>query len=201
MDLFNTDIEQNLLPFDGEVIDYGLVLNSKECQLYLNTLLNANFWSHDEIVMFGKKIITDRKIAWIGESDHQYFYSGTPKKAHTWTPELIELKKLIELKTGRTYNSCLLNLYHNGNEGLGWHQDNEKEINQNEGIASLSFGAARKFSFKHLENKQKIDIILEPGRLLLMKGETQKNWLHSLPKSKKIQKPRINLTFRYFHHH
>ena len=200
MDLFNTDTEQNLLPFDGEVIDYGLVLNSKDCQLYLNTLLNANFWSQDEIVMFGKKIITDRKIAWIGNSDHQYFYSGTHKKAHTWTPELIELKKLVELKTGQTYNSCLLNLYHNGNEGLGWHQDNEKEINQNEGIASLSFGAARKFSFKHIENKQKVDIILEPGRLLLMKGDTQKNWLHSLPKSKKVQKPRVNLTFRYFHH-
>lgn len=200
MDLFNTDVEQNLLPFDGEVIDYGLLLNAKDCQFYLNTLLNTNFWSHDEIVMFGKKIITDRKIAWIGDSDHQYFYSGTHKKAHIWTPELIELKRLVELKTGQTYNSCLLNLYHNGNEGLGWHQDNEKEINQNQGIASLSFGAARKFSFKHIESKQKVDIVLEPGRLLLMKGETQKNWLHSLPKSKKIQKPRVNLTFRYFHH-
>jgi len=198
MDLFNTDIEQNLLPFNGEVIDYGLVLNSKDCQTYLNTFLNADFWSNDEIIMFGKKIVTDRKIAWFGDSANQYFYSGTSKKSISWTPELIKLKKLVEQKTGQTFNSCLLNLYHNGNEGLGWHQDNEKEIDQKPGIASLSLGAVRKFSFKHIESKQKVDIVLDPGRLLLMKGDTQQNWLHSLPKSKKVIKPRVNLTFRYY---
>ena len=116
-----------------------------------------------------------------------------------WTPELLSLKEIIELKTGEKFNSCLLNLYHNGNEGMGWHSDNEKELGEHPVIASLSLGAARKFLLKHNQTKQKIAIILESGSLLLMKGETQEKWIHSLPKTKIIQKPRINLTFRFIH--
>ena len=196
MDLFSTNPIHNILPFDGEVLDYGLVINYEECAYYFATFFNANFWEQDELVMFGKRIITARKVAWFGDLKYQYSYSSTIKKALEWTPELLALKNLIELKTGEKFNSCLLNLYHNGNEGMGWHQDNEKELGENPVIASLSLGAERKFSFKHIITKQKVDIILQSGSLILMKGETQEKWLHSLPKTTKIKTPRINLTFR-----
>lgn len=197
MDLFNTSSIQNILPFDGEVLNYGLVLSSKECNNYLSTFLTANFWQPDELIIFGKRIVTSRKVAWFGDTDYKYSYSNSVKQALPWTSELILLKKLVEEKTGEVFNSCLLNLYHNGNEGMGWHQDNEKELGKNPVIASLSLGAIRKFSFKHIENKQNVSVILEAGSLLVMKGETQAKWQHSLPKSKKIKTPRVNLTFRH----
>ena len=124
MDLFNTNPIQNILPFDGEVLNLGKILNSKDAQLYLNKLLNADFWTHDELLMFGKRIKTTRKVAWFGDLDYQYSYASSVKKAIPWTPELISIRKVIENETGEVFNSCLLNLYHNGNEGMGWHQDN-----------------------------------------------------------------------------
>lgn len=196
MDLFNQNTIQNILPFDGEVLDFGLILNQKESELYFQTFLNAHFWAHDEIVMFGKRIITNRKVAWFGDKDYQYSYSSTIKKAIPWTPELLSIKNSIELKTGEKFNSCFMNLYHNGNDGMGWHQDNEKELGENPIIASLSLGATRKFSFKHIVTKQKVDMMLAAGSLVLMKGEIQNKWLHSLPKTTKVKTPRINLTFR-----
>ena len=199
MDLFNTNSIQNMLPFDGEVLNYGLILTRNECSQYLNTFLAANFWKPDELIIFGKHIVTQRKVAWFGDTDYKYSYSSSVKQALPWTSELIVLKKLVEEKTGAVFNSCLLNLYHNGNEGMGWHKDNEKELGKNPVIASLSLGVARKFSFKHLKSKQNISVILEAGNLLVMKGETQNKWLHSLPKSTKITTPRVNLTFRYIH--
>ena len=186
-----------MLPVNGKVYHYGLVLNAKECAVYFNKFFEANFWEQDEFVMFGKQIVTDRKVAWFADLNYQYTYSNSVKNALQWTPELLYLKNLVELKTGEKFNSCLLNLYHNGNEGMGWHSDNEKELGKHPVIASLSFGATRKFSLKHNTDKQKIDVVLEPGSLLVMKGETQEKWKHSLPKSKKIINPRINLTFRY----
>ena len=113
-----------------------------------------------------------------------------------WYPELLKLKNLVEDITGEKFNSCLLNLYHDGTEGMGYHSDAEGDLLQNSAIASLSLGAARKFVFKHKVTKEKLDFILENGSLLVMKGETQKHWLHSLPPSKKVQTSRINLTFR-----
>lgn len=197
MDLFNSNPVQNLLPFDGEVLHYGFVLNENQCDFFFNTFFNGDFWKQDELVMFGKHIKTERKVAWFGDVEFEYVYSGTKKHAWNWTPELLELKALVELKTGEKFNSCLLNLYHNGNEGLGWHSDNEKELGVNPIIASLSLGASRKFLLKHIQTKQKVDVILETGSLIIMKGETQDKWIHSLPKTKKSQSPRINLTFRY----
>lgn len=196
MDLFNNSLNQNILPFNGEVIDYGIVLTFEESTRYFNQLFNENFWENDELVLFGKRIVTARKVAWFGDADFQYSYSNTIKKAHSFTQELLKLKSIVEEISGEKFNSCLLNLYHNGNEGLGWHQDNEKELGPNPVIASLSLGAIRKFSFKHISTKTKIDHILQPGSLIVMKGETQNCWLHALPKSKKVLKPRINLTFR-----
>lgn len=196
MDLFNTDTIINLLPADGIVLYYGKVLAQQQAQHYLERLLNTIEWRNDEAVIFGKHIVTKRKVAWYGDKNYDYTYSYTTKQALLWTDELIELKALAEKHTGETYNSCLLNLYHNGNEGMAWHSDGEKMLAKNGSIASLSFGAERKFSFKHKVNKQTHSLILEHGSLLEMKGETQTNWLHRLPPTKTIQKPRVNLTFR-----
>jgi alkylated DNA repair dioxygenase AlkB len=196
MDLFNTETAINLLPFDGIVTYYGKILKQQEATYYLDKLLSTIEWKNDEAIIFGKHITTKRKAAWYGDSDYAYTYSNTTKQALAWTNELLELKILAEKITGTTFNSCLLNLYHNGDEGMAWHSDDEKSLGKNTTIASLSFGAERKFSLKHKLCKQTLSVILESGSLLIMKDTTQTNWLHSLPKTKKVTKPRVNLTFR-----
>jgi len=196
MDLFNQNIVQNILPFDGEAIYHGLVIDKKQCDFYFQKLFNEIPWENDQAIVFGKHYITKRKVAWFGDKEYNYKYSGVTKQAHIWTPELLQLKQKIEKNSETTYNSCLLNLYHTGEEGMAWHSDGEKTLLDNGTIASLTLGAERKFSFKHKETKQRIDVILENGSLLLMKGTTQKNWLHRLPPTKKVFSPRINLTFR-----
>ena len=186
----------NLLPYNGEVNYYGKVLPTNQADNYLNTLLETIQWKNDEAIIFGRHIITKRKVAWYGDDGYSYTYSNTTKHALTWTEELLQLKALVESLTNQKYNSCLLNLYHNGDEGMAWHGDDEKSLGKNTSIASLSFGAERKFALKHRVSKEPISLVLESGSLLVMKGATQSNWLHSLPKSKKIITPRVNLTFR-----
>lgn len=198
MGLFDNEIDtnRNLLPKDGMVNYYGSILSSHQHDHYFDKLLNTTDWKNDVAIIFGKKIVTKRKVAWYGDVPFGYTYSNVKKSALPWTPILLELKNSIESKTGETFNSCLLNLYHNGGEGMSWHSDAEKELKKNGAIASLSLGAERKFAFKHKQTKQRIPILLERGSLLLMKGETQSNWLHHLPKTTKVTTPRINLTFR-----
>ena len=196
MDLFNQNSHTNILPFDGEVLYLGKVFNRKEVAQYYQTFLEKIPWKNDEAIIFGKHHITKRKVAWFGDNTYSYKYSGITKQAHIWTPELLQLKQKVEELSATTYNSCLLNLYHDGEEGMGWHSDAEKTLLDNGTIASVTLGAERKFSFKHKESKQRIDVLLENGSLLLMKGTTQKNWLHRLPPTKKVFLPRINLTFR-----
>lgn len=198
MDLFNNEIDSltNLLPKDGIVVYYKNILTSQEANHYLDCLLNTIEWKNDQAFIYGKLIITKRKVAWYGDTDYEYTYSKTTKRALPWTKELVELKKMIEDKTGEKFNSCLLNLYHNGDEGMAWHSDAEKELKKNGAIGSLSLGAERKFTFKHKETKETISLILENGSLLVMKGTTQSSWLHRLPPTKLISTLRINLTFR-----
>jgi alkylated DNA repair dioxygenase AlkB len=196
MDLFNTTKDNNLLPFDGEVNYYGSVMNTKQSEYYFDQLLQNIQWENDKAIIFGKLIITKRKVAWYGDKPFEYTYSKTTKSALPWTKELLELKEIIENKTGEKFNSCLLNLYHNGDEGMAWHSDGEKDLKKNGAVGSLSFGAERKFSFKHKKTKQTVSVYLEKGSLLVMKGTTQINWLHRLPPTKKVKKSRINLTFR-----
>jgi len=196
MDLFSTEIIKNILPFDGVSNYHGVVLDKNQCDFYYQELLTKINFKNDEVIIFGKKILTKRKVAWYGDLEYSYTYSKVTKTANIWTKELLELKKIVEYKSKETYNSCLLNLYHSGDEGMGYHSDNEKMLKKNGAIASLSLGAERKFSFKHKETKQKIDIILERGSLLVMKDTTQTNWMHRLPPTKKVNTPRINLTFR-----
>jgi alkylated DNA repair dioxygenase AlkB len=187
---------KNLLPCDGEVIYYGRVFSQDQAHYYYQKLLENIEWENDIAVIFGKTIITKRKVAWYGDRDFEYTYSNNTKRAKIWSPELVDLKKITEEKIGETFNSCLLNLYHSGEEGMAWHSDGEKDLKKNGAIGSLSFGAERKFSFKHKESGETVSTILENGSLLVMKGTTQTHWLHRLPPTKKITTPRINLTFR-----
>lgn len=196
MDLFNTNTVSSLLPYDGEVSYYGPIMNAADAMKYYDSLIENIAWSNDQAMMFGKLIITKRKVAWYGSEEFTYTYSKITKTALPWTKELLELKKLAEEKSGETYNSCLLNLYHSGEEGMAWHSDAEKDLKKHGAIASMSFGADRRFGFKHKETKESIYQILEKGSLLVMKGTTQENWLHRLPPTKKVKSPRINLTFR-----
>ncbi len=196
MDLFNQDRLSNLLPYDGEVNYYGKVLGIDNAQKYFKVLLHDIAWRNDESIILGKLIVTKRKVAWYADTSFKYTYSKVTKSALPWTKELLELKAIVEERTGETFNSCLLNLYHNGEEGMSWHSDGEKDLKKNGAIASLSFGAERKFLFKHKKTKQSVSIVLEKGSLLVMRGTTQSNWLHRLPPTKKVKTPRINLTFR-----
>jgi len=196
MSLFNQDPISNLLPADGIVQYFGKILNEEQIHFYLHKLLHDIQWKNDEAIIYGKHIITKRKVAWYGDDAYSYTYSNTTKQALLWTKELLELKQLTEKITGHTFNSCLLNLYHTGEEGMAWHSDDEKALGKHTAIASLSFGAERKFSLKHKLTKETHSILLESGSLLVMKGSTQTHWLHSLPKSMRIKTPRVNLTFR-----
>ena len=198
MDLFGNlaDANENLLPKDGTVNYYGKIIDQEEADAFYLQLLENIEWKNDEAVIFGKKILTKRKVAWYGDDNYEYTYSNSTKKAIPWTPELLKLKALAEEKTGEEFNSCLLNLYHSGDEGMAYHSDGEKDLKKNGAIASLSFGAERKFSFKHKFTKEKVELLLEHGSLLVMKDQTQSFWLHRLPPTKKIHTPRINLTFR-----
>jgi alkylated DNA repair dioxygenase AlkB len=198
MDLFDSQADsfKNILPNDGIVNYHGKLFSHHMANQYLERLMTTIDWKNDQAVIFGKLITTKRKVAWYGDSEFDYTYSNITKRALPWTEELIILKSIAEQKTNETYNSCLLNLYHSGEEGMAWHSDGEKALKKNGAIASMSFGAERKFAFKHKINGVTISLILEHGSLLLMKDTTQTNWLHRLPPTKLVSKPRINLTFR-----
>lgn len=206
MDLFDSlfpllsDEPINILPIDGEVNYYGEIISVNDSDFYFDCLLNTIAWRCDQAVVFGKLIETKRKIAWYADTldgkPYSYTYSGVTKQSLPFTQALYDLKQLVEQHTGERYNSCLLNLYHSGEEGMAWHSDGEKDLKENGAIASLSFGAERKFAFKHKLSKEVVALQLKAGSLLVMKGTTQKHWLHRLPPTKKVSEPRINLTFR-----
>lgn len=191
-----SDYPLNILPNDGTAHYYGKVFSREKSDFYYDYLIHQIPWENDEAVIFGKLIVTKRKVAWFGEKAFEYTYSKRTKYAKPWTAELLELKNKCEEVTGETYNSCLLNLYHDGSEGMAYHSDAEKDLQKHGAIASLTFGAERKFVFKHKSTKEKIEIFLENGSLLVMKGTTQDHWLHRLPPTIKVKTPRVNLTFR-----
>lgn len=198
MDLFDDLAGQprNLLPKDGTVNYYAQLMSLREANVYFESLLNNIEWKNDEAVIFGKRIVTKRKIAWYGNKPFQYTYSNTTKLALRWIDDLLILKEMVEQKTGDRFNSCLLNLYHTGSEGMAWHSDGERDLQKNGAIGSLSFGAERKFSFKHKKTQETVSLVLQHGSLLVMKDVTQTYWLHRLPPTTTVSKPRINLTFR-----
>lgn len=186
----------NLLPKDGTVHYYGKIFTEEQSEIYYVKLLYEVNWQHDVIKMFGKEIVTKRKVAFLGDEGISYKYSGKNKIAENWLKFILEIKSTVEQISGEKFNACLLNYYHNGSEAMSWHSDNEKEILKHSAIASVSFGAERKFGFKHNFSKEEISLMLEKGSLLIMKDETQIYWKHKLYTNAKITEPRINLTFR-----
>ncbi len=188
--------DTNLLPHGGTVHYYGKIMSAIRANAVLSGLMENIEWKNDEAVIFGKRIITKRKVAWYGDQEYEYEYSKMVKRALPWTHLLLELKDLAENTCGEEFNSCLLNLYHDGNEGMAWHSDDEKDLKENGAIGSLSFGAERRFLFKARKNGEIVPVILEHGSMLVMKDATQTNWLHRLPQTKLIKTPRVNLTFR-----
>jgi alkylated DNA repair dioxygenase AlkB len=197
LDLFQAERPtQNLLPNDGFVAYHGQVFSPIEADRFEKKLGGTLNWQNDQAIIYGKLITTKRKVAWYGDQPYDYKYSNITKKAIFWTPELLAIKLHIEQLTNETFNSCLANLYHDGTEGMAYHADGEKDLKKHGAIASVSFGAERFFHFKHKETKERIAIFLQHGSLLMMKDQTQDHWLHRLPPSTKIKKPRINLTFR-----
>ena len=203
LDLFSPEPQANLLPFDGQVQDLGLILTAEQSAKYLDYFLAYLVWQPDEVVLHGKHYVTERKVVWYGDAEYQYHYSGSAKQARLWNPALFRLKQHIEQLVGHPFNSCLANLYENGNQAVGWHSDDEPSLRsaqqENVVIASLSFGATRKFCFKHKCKQEKVELMLHSGQLIVMRGQTQRYWKHALMKSSKITEPRLNLTFRYFY--
>jgi len=175
---------------------YGKIFSTAQADAYLRYVLNAIPWKNDEAMIFGKHFVTARKVAWYGNENYAYTYSNKTRVALPWSRELLGIKQVVENISGVTYNSCLLNLYEDGSQGMGWHHDDEKGLGKDANIASVTFGAERRFDLRHKQSKEKISIILEHGSLLIMRGTTQTYWHHQVPKSKKVIFPRVNLTFR-----
>lgn len=193
----NMQAPVNLLPADGEVYFYPAFFSAGEQDILFETLVTSIAWKQEPVRIMGREIMQPRLTAWYGDRGKSYSYTGITMHPQEWAPALLEIKARVTAVTGHTFNSALLNFYRDGNDSMGWHQDNEKELGANPVIASLSFGAERNFLLKHAKDKNlREKILLTPGSLLLMKGTTQHHWYHSIPKTTKVTTGRINITFR-----
>ena len=183
---------------DGKIIFHEGFFSLEESHRLMQSLIKTIDWTQDEVIVYGKRHKIPRLNAWYGDEGKVMKYSGLSLEPKTWTKELLEIKSKIEEASGTKFNSCLLNYYRDGKDGMGWHQDNEKELGINPIIASVTFGETRPFQLKHISNKElkKVDIPLSNGSLLTMAGETQHYWKHQIPKTIKTLESRINLTFR-----
>ncbi|MDC0421228.1 alpha-ketoglutarate-dependent dioxygenase AlkB [Gammaproteobacteria bacterium] len=170
-------------------------LGQKE-DLWFQSCLHDLNWETGFIKIFGKTHQIPRLQSWYADDGIEYTYSGKKLQRHNWNKTLIEIKQEIESITSIKFNSVLANLYRNGNDSMGLHSDNEKELGINPVIASLSLGESRDIHFKHKNIKTSINIPQISGQLIVMYGQTQKYWKHEIKKTKKFKKPRINLTFR-----
>lgn len=187
----------NLKLKDADVWYYPNFFTTEVSKHYFKKLFSETNWQQDDITVFGKTYKQPRLTVLYGNNEKPYSYSNITMHPHQFTKELLDIKSEIEAATDENFTTCLLNLYRDGQDSNGWHADNEKELGKNPVIASVSFGENRMFHLKHRYNKElKHKIILESGSLLVMKGATQHNWLHQIPKTKKKVGARINLTFR-----
>lgn len=187
----------NLLPFDGEIYYEPHFFDTDEAKELFEALKKNIAWRQEPVIIMGKEIMQPRLTAWYGDEDKSYSYTGITMHPLPWTKELTLIKERIERITGHDFNSALLNQYRDGNDSIGWHRDNEKSLGINPVIASMSFGSERKFKLKHAKDKNaKAEVMVQSGSLLLMKGETQHHWYHSVPKELKVTETRINITFR-----
>ena len=182
---------------DAEVYLYPSLFTQREADDLFDILNNEISWQQEQIKLYGRVHDIPRLTAWYGEPNKSYVYSGIKVHSSPWTPALLQIREKIEIVSGTKFNSVLLNLYRSGADGVAWHSDDEPELGQNPVIGSVSLGEVRTFQLKHKFIKdKKQNIVLEHGSYLLMKGRTQHQWLHQIPKSKKKMGVRINLSFR-----
>jgi alkylated DNA repair dioxygenase AlkB len=182
---------------DGDVVFYASFFPQVEADRLLQELLTTTTWRQESIKLYGKPIDVPRLTAWYGEEGTAYTYSGIVNEPQPWTPALLEIKRPVEVRAGVTFNSVLLNRYRSGKDSVAWHSDDEKEFGENPVIASASFGSTRTFQLKHKKRKGlKASVELTHGSLLIMRGATQHNWVHQIPKTAKDVPERVNLTFR-----
>ncbi len=190
-------VQNNILPKDGEVFFFPHVFTKEESDLYLDELQREIAWKQEPITLYGRTVMQPRLTAWYGDPGKVYSYSGITMQPHEWSPALLKIKQRIETVSPVIFNSALLNLYRHQHDSMGWHRDNEKELGINPVIGSVSFGATRTFQFRHYTDKNlKRSLELTHGSLLLMQGNTQHHWEHSLPKRAKEIGVRVNITFR-----
>ena len=179
-----------------EIDIYQDISLDQKKNLWFKSCLNDLNWEKGFIKIFGKTHQIPRLQSWYADNGIEYTYSGKKLKRHNWNETLIEIKGEIEKITSFKFNSVLANLYRDENDSMGLHSDDEKELGINPVIASLSLGESRDLYFKHKNMKKSLNIPQKNGQLIVMHGETQKYWKHEIKKTKKLKKPRINLTFR-----
>jgi len=195
MTLFDRGDVRQLLPYDGEVWYHTDVFTVTEARQHLAALIDETPWEGRNIVLFGREVPQPRLACWYG--DRAYTYSGLTLEPREFTPRLRELAEIATTFAGRSFNTVLANLYRDGRDSMGWHADDERELGSEPVIASLSFGAVRRFRFRHRDSREVVEVALEPGSVLVMRGLTQHCWMHDLPKTTKVTEPRVNLTFRH----
>ena len=175
---------------------YNSIGTKQKIDLWYEACLENLYWETGFIKIFGKNHQIPRLQAWYADQNIEYRYSGKKLNRHDWNGILLEIKQNIEHITSHKFNSVLANLYRDGNDSMGLHADDEKELGINPVIASLSLGETREIYFKHKNKKLNLIIPQASGQLIVMHGKTQEYWKHEIKKTKKIKKPRINLTFR-----
>jgi len=187
---------RELLPVDGSAILHEQFLDPTQADCAFRELHETNPWESHDIIGFGKKDREPRLSTWHADDGVRYTYSNLERIPVPWTPVLRKLRELCERVSGATFNSVLVNLYRDGNDGVGWHADDEPENGPEPVIASLSLGASRRFDFQHRVLKRVESVQLNSGDLVVMSGASQSQWLHRIAKTKRPVGPRINLTFR-----
>jgi alkylated DNA repair dioxygenase AlkB len=184
---------------DGGLIYFPRFFNEDDANCYFNELLTKIDFKQNEVTIFGKVFLTPRLESFHSIENRFYTYSGNKLPSKAFDVTLQNLLEKVELATNSKFNCVLINLYRDGSDGNGWHADNEKELGPNPVIASLSFGTTRRFDLRNKITKEKFSIDLNSGDLLWMDDRIQNNYKHQIAKTKKVIKPRINLTFRYIY--
>ena len=197
-DIFNTNNHQNeyVNILNGKYLYFSSFFEQKESNSFLRSLMKEIIWKQEKMNIYGKSVKFPRLTAWYGDETRSYKFSGITLYPNKWTPLIINIKEKVESQIGTKFNSVLLNLYRNGSDSISWHSDAEPELGKNPLIASVSFGEKRLFQLKHNISKEKKEIELLNGSLLVMKGELQHYWKHQVPKLKSCNQARVNLTFR-----
>ena len=193
--MISTVVGQNLELSNAEVIFYPRLFQGPESHQLFTELLHQIEWKQEPIKLFGKSVLQPRLTAYHGTQ--AYTYSGATMQPSPWNAPLLQIKEKIEPLVDTEFNGVLLNLYRNGQDYIGWHSDDEKNLKKGSVIGSLSLGETRRFIFRRRDDRQiKVELNLQSGDFLIMGGETQKFWQHHVPKTAKSNEPRINLTFR-----